>query len=1041
VAFYADLHVHSKHSRATSKECDLEHLAVWGAKKGLSVVGTGDFTHPAWRQELRDKLIPAGPGLYLLRPELAREVAARLPASCRRPMCFQLTVEISTIYKKGGRTRKVHHVVCVPDLDAAERLAARLARIGNLTADGRPILGLDSRDLLEIVLESSDTSYLIPAHVWTPWFSALGSRSGFASIDECYADLAHHIFAIETGLSSDPPMNWRVSSLDRFRLLSNSDAHSPNRLGREACRFATAINYYDMLQAMVTGNGFAGTIEFFPEEGKYHLDGHRSCGVRLAPEETVAGDGRCPVCGKEVTVGVLHRVAALADRAEGERRQRTEPFRSLVSLPEIVAEIEGVASGSKRVAHAYEGLLARLGPELHVLEAAPVEEIRTAGSDLLAEAITRLRAGRVARTAGYDGAYGRIRLFTDDELAHGTQVGVLFPEAAPPLRRTSPPLPKGEKPPTPSPQAALSLAGEEPPAAGPGKTAKRRSPASPLADLDREQAAAATIVHGPLLIIAGPGTGKTRTLTHRFAHLVRDHGVVPEQCLALTFTRRAAAEMEERLARLLPDAAVRITVTTFHGLGLQILRAHGACLGLPDGFRVAGEEERRDLLADALSLSPRLAARRLAALSRGKRSGDPPAPESELGAALSAYAAAMHERGWVDCDDLVARAVELLAGHADLAAQYRDRYRWLAVDEYQDIDAQQYRLVRRLAPPDGNLCAIGDPDQAIYGFRGADVGFFLRFQEDFPGARVVHLTRNYRSTSTIVAAARQVIAPASLVVERALEAVIDDPTRVTLHAAPTDRAEAEYVVASLERLLGGHSFFSVDSGRARGAGEGGYGFADFAILYRVEEQADLLVEALDRAGIPCRRRTPRPLADLPEVATLLDAIAPEGSDAPLETRLRAAARTLATPAAEHALTLLLPTARRCGVDLDRLTGELALITELDGPPADRVSLLTLHAAKGLEFPVVFIVGCEDRLLPLRWGAGTSDLAEERRLFFVGLTRARQRLILTRAKMRERHGRLRPMEASPFLHAIEQRLIDHAAPRPACAPDPQLELAL
>jgi DNA helicase-2/ATP-dependent DNA helicase PcrA len=1007
-------------------------------------------------------------------------VAARLPATCRRTVRFQLTVEISTIYKKGDRTRKVHHVVCVPHLDAAERLAARLARIGNLNADGRPILGLDSRDLLEIVLESSDASYLIPAHVWTPWFSALGSRSGFDSIDECYGDLAHHIFAIETGLSSDPPMNWRVSGLDRLRLVSNSDAHSPSRLAREACCFATAIDYHDMLQAMVTGNGFAGTIEFYPEEGKYHLDGHRSCGVRLTPEETAAAGGRCPTCGKEVTVGVLHRVAALADRPEGARRERCDPFRSLVSLPEIVAEIEGVASGSKRVAHAYEGLLARLGPELEILESTPLEEIRTAGSQFLAEAITRLRAGQVTRSAGYDGAYGRIRLFTDDELTHGTQVGVLFPEATPkrsPRRATRHPPSSGEgrggcagndhlaghpsppdqltdhPPPGPlpegrgsevsadAPQAALSLAGEEPPTIGRGRPPRRRMPAPPLADLDRDQAAAAAIAQGPLLVIAGPGTGKTRTLTHRFAHLIRDHGVAPDQCLAITFTRKAATEMEARLVRLLPDAAPHITVTTFHGLGLQILRSHGHRLGLPDGFRVAGEDERCDLLAGALSVSPRLATRRLAALSRCKRTMDLPPPDSDLSTSLKAYTTAMRERGWVDFDDLVARAVELLEADPDVVAHYRDRYRWLAVDEYQDIDAQQYRLVRLLCPPAGNLCAIGDPDQAIYGFRGADVGFFLRFQDDFPEARVVHLRRNYRSTSTIVAAARQVIAPASLVAERALEAVVDDPTRVTVHAAPTDRAEAEYVVASVERLLSGHSFFSVDSGRARGAGEGGYGFGDFAILYRTEEQADLLVEALDRAGMPLQRRSSRALADLPEVATLLDALTPDEHGQALEARLRAAAGRLASPAAEHALTLLLPTARRCGASLDRLNSDITLVTELDGPPADRVSLLTLHAAKGLEFPVVFIVGCEDGLLPLRWGTATSDLAEERRLFFVGVSRARQRLILTRAKMRQRHGRLRPMEASPFLHAIEQRLIDHAVPRPARTPDPQLELAL
>jgi len=1078
VAFYADLHVHSKYSRATSKECDLEHLAVWGAKKGLAVVGTGDFTHPAWRAEIRDKLIPAEPGLYLLRPELAREVAARLPAACRRPVRFQLTVEIATIYKQGERTRKVHHVVCVPDLDTAERLVARLARIGNLAADGRPILGLDSRNLLEIVLASGEASYLIPAHVWTPWFAALGSRSGFDSIDECYGDLANHIFAIETGLSSDPPMNWRVSSLDRFRLVSNSDAHSPHRLGREACGFTTPVNYYDMLQAMVTGNGFAGTIEFFPEEGKYHLDGHRNCGVSLTPEETAAAGGRCPACGKEVTVGVLHRVAALADRPAGGQPARVDPFRRLVALPEIVAEIKGVGSGSKRVAHAYEGLLARLGPELYLLEQAPLEEVRAAGSDLLAEAIARMRAGRVTASAGYDGEYGRIRLFTDGELARATQVGVLFPETAsvPSTRpATSPPsprgrgtgggghgvpagapvlpphpgpLPRGERElgsngsaPSPAPQAALPLETEGPPVRGRGKGARKPSPAPPLAGLDRDQARAAAIGAGPLLILAGPGTGKTRTLTHRFAYLVRQRGVAPEQCLAITFTRRAADEMAGRLARLLPEAADRLTVTTFHGLGLALLRAHGEQLGLADGFVVAGEAQRCAALAAALGIPERLAERRLADLARCKRTGERPAPGSELAIAGDTYAALLAERGWVDFDDLVARAVALLEASPDLVAHYRDRFRWIAIDEYQDIDAQQYRLVRLLAPADGNLCAIGDPDQAIYSFRGADVGLFLRFREDYPQATTVHLTRNYRSTATIVAAARQVIAPTSLVAERACAAVAGDATRLTLHAAATEQAEAEFVVAGLERLLGGHTFFSLDSGRARGGEGGGYGLADFAVLYRTEAVGDTVAAALARSGLPFQRRAPIPLAELPGVAELMAAVAGPAGEGPLADRLRAAARRLATPEVEHALTLLLPVAGPCGNDLDALRSDLALATELDVPAADRITLLTLHGAKGLEFPVVFITGCEDGLLPLRWGGRAVDVAEERRLFFVGLTRARERLILTRAQMRTRFGQPRPVAASPFLQEIEERLVDREAPRPARTPDPQLELAL
>src|SRR6266498_858472 len=301
--FHVDLHVHSKYSRATSRDLDLEHLAYWACRKGIGVVATGDFTHPAWRAEIKEKLVPAEPGLFRLRPDLEAGVTQQLPAACQTIPRFMLSVEISTIYKKGDRTRKIHHLIYAPDFDTADRISASLGRIGNINSDGRPILGLDSRHLLEITLESHPDAYLVPAHIWTPWFAVLGSQSGFESIVECYGDLSDQIFAVETGLSSDPPMNWRLSMLDRYRLVSNSDAHSPARLGREATTLDTALDYFAIRDAFRNGEGYVGTVEFFPEEGKYHLDGHRKCGVRLTPEETKAQGGRCPVCGQPVTVG------------------------------------------------------------------------------------------------------------------------------------------------------------------------------------------------------------------------------------------------------------------------------------------------------------------------------------------------------------------------------------------------------------------------------------------------------------------------------------------------------------------------------------------------------------------------------------------------------------------------------------------------------------------------------------------------------------------------------------------------------------------
>src|SRR5262245_44677113 len=340
--FYADLHVHSRYSRACSRDCDLEHLAWWAAVKGVAVVGTGDFTHPAWAEDLRTQLVPAEPGLFRLRGDLEREVLSRLPAPCRTPVRFLLSTEISTISKRGDRTRKVHHLLFAPHLDAVAEITRQLARVGNLAADGRPILGLDPRDLLEIALAGGPGCYLVPAHVWTPWFSALGSKSGFDSIEECYADLAGHVFAAETGLSSDPAMNWRVSGLDRYHLVSNSDAHSPPMLGREATVFDTELDYFAVRRSLETGDGLAGTIEFFPEEGKYHTDGHRKCGVRMAPRETRALGGLCPECGKPLTVGVLSRVEELADRPDGYRPDGAPEVRSLLQLPLVMSELLGV---------------------------------------------------------------------------------------------------------------------------------------------------------------------------------------------------------------------------------------------------------------------------------------------------------------------------------------------------------------------------------------------------------------------------------------------------------------------------------------------------------------------------------------------------------------------------------------------------------------------------------------------------------------------------------------------------------------------------
>ncbi len=519
--YIGDLHIHSRYSRATSRDCTPEYLDLWARKKGIDIVGTGDFTHPVWREELREKLEPAEDGLYVLKKEYRTYGAGE---GGRQPR-FVVTGEISSIYKKGDRVRKVHSLLILPGLEEAEALARRLELIGNIHSDGRPILGLPCGDLLEIMLETSQEAVYVPAHIWTPHFSLFGAFSGFDTIEECFGDLTPHIHALETGLSSDPPMNWRVGALDRFFLISNSDAHSPAKLGREANLFDIELSNQGLAGAIQRGKGLAGTIEFFPEEGKYHFDGHRKCGLCISPEETFRYGNRCPVCGKKITIGVLNRVEQLADREEGFQLPSGRPFECLVPLPEVIGASMGISATGKKAVEKYEQMLGTLGPEFTILREIPVEDIQKAAGPLVAEGIRRLRRGEVKRTPGFDGEYGKIALLTPEDIS--SLEGQLSFFTAEELRESE----KGQQ------RKECQEGGRKTNGStrkstvgGAGSTQKEETDREPVTsaqraitgqkiststvpeELNERQREAVERIGRGVAVIAGPGAGKTRTL-------------------------------------------------------------------------------------------------------------------------------------------------------------------------------------------------------------------------------------------------------------------------------------------------------------------------------------------------------------------------------------------------------------------------------------------------------------------------------------------------------------------------------------------------
>ena len=1069
-SYIADLHIHSLYSRATSKASNIPGLACWAAIKGIQVVGTGDFTHPGWLAHLIENLEPAEPGFFRLKhPPSFTELASILPPGVQPDTSgvrFILSSEISSIYKKGGKVRKIHNILYAPDFDSVRRINSTLSGIGNLEADGRPILGLDSRILLEILLEHAPDGFLVPAHIWTPWFSLFGSKSGFDAIEECFGDLSNEIFAMETGLSSDPEMNRCISALDRFSLISNSDCHSPSKLGREANIFCTGFDFFSMREAIrhpLSKGGeqrFTATIEFYPEEGKYHCDGHRKCGVCLEPHQTVKHRGVCPQCGRPVTIGVLYRVMELADRDKPVYLQGSPAVHSLIPLPEVLGELFNVGPASKKVAGVYGKLINEFGSEFNLLLNTPVNDLSTA-SPLLGEAVSRIRQNQVIRKPGFDGEFGVIRVFAEDErAAFGGQLSLFGITPAKPRKKR-----KKTKPVFSQNKAARH------------KDIPKR--------LNTEQLAAVKSNADCIVVQAGPGTGKTHTLVARAHRLLAENkGPVA----IITFTNKAVEEIRQRLTTPGQDKQ-GICVDTFHSFCLHWLRST-----FPD-IQLVGPEMRLSLCKQVF---PHLVAQERKVILHTISlflSAQYRLP-AEFPDAFSPYFEVLKKNNQLDLDGVIPACTALMHDDKSFLLKVQAAAAHLLVDEFQDLNAGQFELVRLLGTS-SHIFAIGDPNQAIYGFRGSNPEWFTRFIDEHRPEQH-YLVKNYRSGAVIIEAAEKVI-NAGKVLENTVPAVAAGRHEGVIYSyqAAHAGAEAIFIAQQVQALVGGTTHREIDQLGSR-IGKS-FSLSDIAVLYRTGRQAEAIANALEKCSIPFQVVDVIPfymsgdarvvyyfllltagMIDKAELLFLLrqekgigirsidrvDTLIPDNSSDPLaelherldilpdkikekifefrdlsiQCQMKAEKESVAS-----AVTLLIRHLQMNSEDRDlirlqtistsaesvrsfaeHLRGGQGSVVYDDR--AESVLLATLHAAKGLEFEAVFLTGCEEGLLPLTprgigFEAGVQQhVEEERRLFFVGMTRAARVLYLTGAKKRMSFTENKEHTWSRFLKDIPGDLI-------------------